>query len=422
MKIFVGCYEIANCNYNYSNALRSLGHEVISGIMSRNEFYPNNKYDYIFDNNFLIRSPSLLRKNAFFRKLVYLFASVRAFIFLKKNARNFDLLLFLWGSSIPGNLDLLFLKRYKKKIVFINCGSEVRSTHAFTQEYDVPLSLWQDASPESNFNKKLIQLRRIEIFADAIFSVPDQSGLSIRPYYQIHQPVNDIPNNPGIKPIGEMIRITHCPTNKRIKGTLDIEKALNELSNEGYKFHYQRLENISNKELLLKIQEFDILIDQINLPGPGILANEAMSFGLVVMLRHEGYVRGRKGPPVVPVDKKTIKNKIKELLEDPLLIRRLSTEGPKYLKQHHSPEVVAQEIIDAAFNSRNEKNLHYPSFYLKRFNPPYPVSTKARKLSSIVLQKYGCPKNIDLRSAIIEGKICAINSDDVSSNLRWEND
>jgi hypothetical protein len=370
MRVIIQGIESGGMISSFAEEFRRRGDEVITIAWPERisdktyDFNLNNcLVEYIKPRSSLLALIAKLLKSRFFRLYSKFDWRVRAAI-----CSDCDLYIQVSTCGVSDHrIEDRILRRIKKanaKIVSIFLGSDVRHYPCFKQEfmpndwvipqkYDVPLG------------KKLARLRLHEKYSDAIFSVPDQMGMAIRPYYHLQLPVDcqRIPMNllSRDRPL-----VVHAPTNRSIKGSDIIESAFDSLKEEGVPFDYLPLYDIPRESLLRILGVADVLVDQLICHGPGWLGHEAMASGTVVATRfYEDSPRSFR-PPVYSIDQFNIKEKLKVLFESASIRRRFAVEGRRYVEENHSVESVVQKMIDAVFNGTLPE--YHPSFHYKSHN------------------------------------------------------
>ena len=138
--------------------------------------------------------------------------------------------------------------------------------------------------------------------------------------------------------------IAHAPNHRFIKGTEYLEKAIDDLREEGYDIEFVLIEKMQNSELLeLLSAKADILFDQINL-GYAMSAIEGFAIGLPVMtnLENREYVRlfqrysYLEECPAVSISHETLTDSLRSLIKSPQLRKELGEAGKRYAKKYHS--------------------------------------------------------------------------------------
>jgi glycosyltransferase involved in cell wall biosynthesis len=277
------------------------------------------------------------------------------------------------------------LHRNNKKIITLFAGSEVRYSNAFAQEYSVNIDKWEDGMKNDDLNEKMHFVRIAELYSDLILSVPDQSGLMLAPYDHFFLPLNvkeysfrnhqrDIPH------------IIHAPTRTGAKGTEVFLEVIDKLKSEGLNFEFSFLQNLSHKELINKLSESDILLDELYFHGPGMMAAEAMACGCVVVTHKLKTNTHIFDPPVCDVNFEDLYTKLKLLIAGKSERERTAVEARKYVETFNDANIVAGRML----NRINEKKRDYsPSFYLNELILPQGtlLTENNRQLTAKVLKK-----------------------------------
>lgn len=141
--------------------------------------------------------------------------------------------------------------------------------------------------------------------------------------------------------------IVHAPSNNVYKGSKFILKAFEDLRNEGLKFDVQLLNRVLYTEALDWYRRADIIVDQVLIGWYGVLATECMAMGKPVAV----YVRDdlAKTPEDIPIHNinlDTIKDQLRNLIQDFDLRNDLATRGRGYVKAVHDESVVIPKLIN----------------------------------------------------------------------------
>lgn len=420
MNIFIGCTETANLMCQYTQGFEALGHKVRAMAFFKNKYYlENNYYDRILENDRWYYKKET--SNFFIKVIQNIYLQLAAWIYMKSIVDDTDVFIFVAGSFNRRQWDLPYLKRKGKKIIFINCGSEVRYTEAFCSEFGVDRNAWSGHFSKDSFNKKLAYLRKIEKYSDVIYSIPDQSGLALKPYFHLKLPFN-VDTVVEKIPARVIPHIVHCPTRRIVKGSDTIENALDSLKRDGYSFEYQSLTNRSNSEILTALTEADIVIDELYFPGPGVLGMEAMCAGAVECTRHIPNKRADWLPPVWAIDESDIYSRLKELLDDSNLRNSLAMQGREYVKKHHSPQAIAKALISHLEDSASKPH-YWPSFFLEKFKQSNEKISKSNlKDNKLLLLRFGCRPETNLANAVERGLLPKLSIDELNSIKRWSHE
>lgn len=133
------------------------------------------------------------------------------------------------------------------------------------------------------------------------------------------------------------IQILHAPSNKMVKGTDKIREIVGSLKKEFPNLVYLEISGVSNSEVLLKIAESDIIIDQIYGGTYGVLSIESMALGKTTLCYiNDMYMNGYPAElPIVSVDEETLYGELSKLLVDTNQRTTLGLAGKKYVSDYH---------------------------------------------------------------------------------------
>jgi hypothetical protein len=245
-------------------------------------------------------------------------------------------------------------------------GSDARYFQTFGQEFNISHFTFPEEWKKTNPDFHLRFVRHAEKFADSIYSVPDQSGLQLRPYYHLQVPVAldgiTFRNNQRKVP-----RVLHAPGIPYKKGTDIIEAALQKLRNEGIEFDLISVRDIPHAKLLELLADIDVVVDELVFHGPGALSFEAMLSGCAVATRHIEESPACFKPPVWHIDAENIYPRLKELLTDYSLRQKLIEAGQNYVNRNNTARKVAGNIIS---NLENPVKFDYfPGFLRYHYKP-----------------------------------------------------
>ena len=233
---------------------------------------------------------------------------------------------FQYRSLLPFGVDVLLWKALGKKVIIHHRGEDIR-------------------------NKS--ELRIFAKFADKIFvSTPDLLEWSPTAIW-IPNPVDlEKFTYVGVenKSESEEIIIVHAPSNRMIKGTEHVLRAVNKLKKKGYKINFILVENMLRNEAIEMYKQADIVIDQINpkFGVYGMVSVENMALGKPVISSikqnyiHEYY----KGLPILNSDPSNLAQNLRMLIVDYNLRKELGEKSRKYIEQMHDAVKVTKIIAE----------------------------------------------------------------------------
>lgn len=367
MKIFLGTEDMASVLSGLNEGFRALGHATTTYVSERNIYY-DMRYD-IEKGSFLSNIIDYRRKRIpeFLR---YLGARIDARLtphWLRlqsdKLINDHDLFIFIWKPWLPEWEIFEKIKKAGKKIICIQLGSDVRDASAFHQEYKVDVSAW-DTKYHDSLDNKVKKIRHQELFADLIYSVPDQAGLSIRPFKHIYLPLCAGKEIEYKVPARDIPVILHAPTNPSIKGTDHIVRAIEVLKKEGYKFEFRLLRGLPNQAIIKELTNADILVDELLLHGPGVLGTEGMAAGCAVAVRWLSEYKNIFNPPVCNITEDSVLDQLRHLLDNRNYRLSLAESGRSFVEQYNNPVVIASNMLNDLDNFIPD---YYPTFFLNEF-------------------------------------------------------
>lgn len=393
MKIFIGTEEIASLLSGTAYGFKELGHEVTTYTSAKNKFYASYKYDVVrgtvindiihyWDWKFLPK-----RLKDYCNRVDKLLSIPYLKWKNKKLIEDHDLFVFIWRPWLPESYLFPLLKKRGKKIICLHVGTDVRHVSAFEQQYEISTSGWGDYFTNDNLERKIKKIRYQELYADIIYSLPDQAGLYLRGYKHLSLALSKDKKIVFNIPARKKPLIVHAPSRSGIKGTSIINETIERLKLEGYEFEYKLIENMPNKELLQLLTEADILCDELFLHGPGVLSAEAMAAGCVAATRCLNVFPFQ--PPVCAITPENLYEKLKLLITDLDYRVELATAGKKFVDEFNDPVKIAGKIMEDLTNGT--ANDYKPDFFIREFQLPSDInlSKKTKNLTWQVIAKYG---------------------------------
>lgn len=378
MRIFIGTIEIGGQIPLLAAGFRALGHQVTTGVPIGHSY----AFDHSLSYDVYLRSGDIRQ--------------------VRKIILEHDIFLFQFGKSLlPYNKDFPMIRQAGKKIISLFNGSDIRYWPAFEQQSGINYkeltgedvqAIWR---PESLL-EVLPTLRRGELYADLILSLPNQSALSLRPYQHFFVASN-LPQYHFCIPGRDVPVIVHAPSNTSVKGTKNILAALGALKNEGIKFELHLLHGVQNSEVLKALADADCAIDQAIL-STGLFSIEAMASGCAVAAAQYPHAAALSGiVPFYGVNPYMLKENLRPLLTDRELRIRLASEGHAYVTRYHAPESICQRILQDLEAGEQRTYDYWPSFYAKSFLLPEGIHIPPKYLgmSDAIVTRWGVPDDVD---------------------------
>lgn len=242
--VYIGIAEIANNIGSLEHILSQRNIRVLTGMHIKNKFYSNT---------------TVQRKNTFFYRL----ACIKDLITAIASVDQVWLVTNL--SFLSFNLDYILLKLSGVDFVILHCGSEVRCPFfqdvlfqqfpeiSFVRSYKYPKN--KRIQMISSFYRQFMA----EKFAKTI-SIRNQATFQMLPLFIFFFYQKPLVSQP--KKCHQTLKIIHAPSDRIIKNTPRVLEAVELLKSRGVNFTFELIENMKNDELLKKIIEADIIVDE----------------------------------------------------------------------------------------------------------------------------------------------------------------
>jgi glycosyltransferase involved in cell wall biosynthesis len=212
---------------------------------------------------------------------------VKALWLLKKIDNSFDVYHFNFCKTLldfpSRNLDFIDINLYKgAKFATFN-GSDIRRSqdvniNPFTPFPRSDAYNKEDRQKEDRLNKFLKKIDfSFVLNPDLMNYIPQNKGMFL-PYIK-----ESWFDSPGIKVKrnNKKFTIVHAPTNRRIKGTEEIIRAVSKLKNQ-FEIDFILVEGLSHEQAKKVYSRADLMIDQLRIGWYGGVAVEAMRMGVPV--------------------------------------------------------------------------------------------------------------------------------------------
>lgn len=344
-KIDVGIGPVPMINNIYfKKALEKSGYTCET--FCKSTYYITQDFDYIYGNNFLV----FFIFSLFRYKIIYLYFN--GYI--------------LNRISLIARFEPSLLRLAKIKTVVMPYGSDCQILELTNNKLFIN-SVCKDYPKFSKFEHNNIR-KNVELWTEnSDFVIGAMDSVDYLYHWDMLLPCHfaidlekfDNFNNEGINN-NKKIKILHAPNHIEIKGSKFIEKAIEELKNEGYEVEYCFVQKMKNNELLKLMKSCDLIIDQLVIGWHGIFALEAMALkkpvicyireDLLQLYENSGCLEVNE-LPIINANVRTIKQVIKENL-DKKKLEEIGIKSYNYVKKHHS-----LESIGLIFDKINKKLL-----------------------------------------------------------------
>jgi len=378
-RLFIGLHEIANIIQSVSDCLSERNICVHALIISSGRYGIKNIRTH--KNLHVQWHQPNGRLNATVFELSLPFRLIREII------RN-DTFLFVWNRSfMPLSVDYFFLRLAGKRLVLMHCGDDVRyrpMQRVIDAEFGHKSWPYDEACPY-HFLRSFYYQTLSETVASVI-SHPDQSTFQTGPLFPFRFPQRtliDAGKKSSVCPL-----ILHCPSDRIVKRTDIVLKAIDHLREEGLKFEFELIENSNNEYVLERMKIVDIVVDQ---PGVWVarLAIEAMAAGCCVVGGNRSAYMQRFDSPVIQFesDPNQLAAALKELIVDYEFRQKKMNECFEFWKSNYSYEAYAKyfnNVIDGTA----------PTFMPRPNQKQLLIKGASSWFERAMIQLFYCPKTV----------------------------
>ncbi len=282
---------------------------------------------------------------------------------------RYDTFVFLYDTSFLRQRELPLLKLFRKRVIYIFCGSDDRPTYLDGGQMAREAHASLDACIATVRTKKQM-IRRVERYSDVVITNPSHGLLHERPFVSF--PAVGIPRvvpaEPSLDRATGRLKIVHAPSHPVAKGTARICAILNRLRESGYEFDYEVVQGASNAELREHLQTCDFVVDQVwgDTPMDGLVADAAL-FGKPAVIGGYGWdelERGLPGGALPPSERchpDELERAIVRLLTDADHRRELGERARRFLVERWQASMVAGRLLDLLDGTAPAEWTHDPA-------------------------------------------------------------
>lgn len=330
--------NIANQAWGISAQERLLGHtsEVV--------VYVQKNPSYSADHNLHFE-----RRHALSKLLAASHAFLRAVL-------RFDIIHFYFATTFfPTSFDVPLLRALGKKLFFTFQGCDVR-TDCFAEALDPAHHRHIEKTRQQRNTRFLMRYatKAYVLNPDLLDNVPEATFV---PYGSVHP--DAWPYLPRAYRPGEEVVIFHAPSDRVLKGTPSLEKAVARLHDEGYKVRLDLAHDVSWAVVRNKIQHAHLAVDQLMGGWYGAAAVEMMASGkpTVCYLRQDWLARTdsdfQQAMPIVNSSHEHVYESLKRLLDHPETWGSLSQRGRRFIETFHHPRTIAERYVQDYAEARS---------------------------------------------------------------------
>lgn len=403
-KIFLGINNIASIIDYYKQGYESLGYKVTTcsypnKYVSINEYsMPIESFLYFFTTPTigniidykLEPAPNSFLKISWLRYIILLVAKLinkpyqyYSYIFFElewiRFVLKYDIFHLIWLITLPYDIldrRIKWIKLFRKKIIINFVGDDIRWRPLLLEEFKLLNLPYEEAKEfvedvydmnnlKEEFFKRLVYIRIAEKYADLILSIPDQSQLLLRPYYNFFIPIQIPAKEPITRPKIDKLKILHATTSRVSKGSNTLVIEMEKLQ-EKYEhlFDFTLLENKPRSEIIAALADADIVIYAMVAQGTGMFGLEAIiNKTLLLTGCNEDYLKYPYNTIVVDTNLQNLEEKLLYYIRNTTK-RIVQVEyAYKAICQYNDLHKVCANIIKQLYKQKDCIFMHYPNFF-----------------------------------------------------------
>jgi hypothetical protein len=158
-------------------------------------------------------------------------------------------------------------------------------------------------------------------------------------------PASFLPVTPALT--GRRLVVAHAPSSSWLKGSEWVDPVLQRMERQGL-LTYRRVQNLPPIMVPSLLREVDVVVDQVVLSNPGVLAAQAMAAGRLVLAHLTEPVRRRfpDPPPVVETTPETIEQVLLSVIENPEHYAQIAARGVAFARKYHDGRMSARVLTE----------------------------------------------------------------------------
>lgn len=268
------------------------------------------------------------------------------------------LLRLLYGtySLLASHLDVLLIRLLGKKMFMTFHGDDIRQGDRSLDLYRH--SIAQEVGPDYYDSYSDKRKRRMGAFYQrhcrALYVVsPDllamaPAGAKLIHYTGIDSQEWDVPANahPNPRPL-----VVHAPTNRLVKGTRFIEKAVESLRSKGVDFDFILVEKMTNAEAKAIYEKADLIVDQLMAGWYGVFAVELMMMGkpVIAYIRPEDLAQEPESfqteLPIIRASPESIEDVLEKALQNHIALPTIGSRSRAFAKKWYDADKIAANVL-----------------------------------------------------------------------------
>jgi len=266
--------------------------------------------------------------------------------FFLNSILKYDVFHFYFGNTLlPRYYDLPILKGMNKKMVMHYLGDDIRQRSIAERRNKYALVKVRDENVIRHQISTVARYIKTVIVGD--YELYEYAQGYFKKVVIIRAALNIQDYRPTIPSLYKKIPlIVHAPSDKKIKGTEYILKAICKLKKE-YNFRFKLIHGLNHEDAKRIYEKADIIVDQLLGGAHGVFSIEAMALGkpVICSIREDLKNKYPKELPIISANPDTIYNVLKVLIENAKLRHELGEKGRAYIEKHHDARKIAGELI-----------------------------------------------------------------------------
>ena len=394
-RVFIGLHEISGYGINLAKGFKELGIAC--------DFYTliPHKFSYVTESNFLLiiiqKYCSYIRRIKYptIRYICLVLEQWLLFLFFVYAIFQYDVFIFRFSETfLYRQLDLPILHFLHKKVIMIECGSDMRPSYVDGAYFDKPMEIMWRTTME-----KKRKAEWMERYTDYIVTIMPLSIFHKKPfvlYWALGHPrqipcIADKAKSEG----SDEVIILHAPSDPIWKGTAYIRKIIAELKLEGYRINYIELHEQPNQVVMDTLQKCDFVIDQVFSDTPlTAFGTEAAFLGKPTLVAGEyaAYIEDEVSPEYIAPSEfvlpKDLKKAAIRLIEDENYRKSLGKKAKEYVERNCTCKIVAEKYMRLINDDVPESWMMNPANIRYLWGGGAPIQ-KVKENVQAYIQKYG---------------------------------
>ena len=272
----------------------------------------------------------------------------------------------------------IFILRLRKIPIFVHYQGDD------AVQGDVSLRIFDDSIAahvdDLYYSKASDSIKRRRIlwfsqFAEEIFCVsPDMKWfLPERAKFIPYACTNILALTPRYESSLDTLKISHAPSDRGVKGTEFLVSAVQQLQADGYAVELEILENLSHAEVIQRIGNCDIFVDQLHHGWYGGVAVEAMALGkpVICFIREKDLVHV---PSLMAEELPIIRSNPLDIYETLVnlesrsrtSLREMGKSSRIFVETWHDSNEITNEILECYKKSYQSNKIGLPKFKNKK--------------------------------------------------------